>query len=416
MNKNAFKIAWKALAINKVRTFLSVLGVVIGIAVVIVVVSAGEGIKNFVLGQLEVFGTNFIEIEVKVPNVSKTSTQNAGGIVSGISITTLTEDDAKAIKNLSNIEDVYAAQLTQDLVSYKGDTKKALLLGVNANYIDIDNGQVEKGRFFTSEEEAGLAKVAVLGKDVSDKLFGLEDPIGKYMTIKRAKYQIVGVMESRGSAMFFNWDDVILLPLKTVQKTIMGVDHVMYMIANYYDQSRAEDTAEEIRMLLRQRHDIPIGDPDKDDFAVTTMAEAMDLIEKVLGGITLLLIAIVAISLLVGGIGITNVMYVAVTERTYEIGLRKALGATKKDILNQFLIEAVAITFMGGLIGVIAGILFSYIIAVIAAYQGFDWGFVISIKSIIGACAFSIALGIVFGIFPARRAASLNPIQAIRYE
>ena len=221
-------------------------------------------------------------------------------------------------------------------------------------------------------------------------------------------------MESKGSAGFFDMDSLVYIPLKTVQKKIMGVDHVLWIIGQTIDNSIAETTAEEIRWLMRDRHDIT--DPDKDDFSVTTMTESLEIVGTIILGITWLLIALSAISLLVGGVGIMNVMYVSVAERTFEIGLRKSVGASKKDILHQFLTEAVVITGIGGVVGIFFGVLVSGLIAFGAQYQGLAWTFRISIFSILLSVSFSTAVGLLFGLYPARKAAELDPIDAIRTE
>jgi len=410
----SLKIALKTLARHKMRTFLTILGVVVGISAVIIIFSAGESVKAYFLSQLDVFGSNWIEIEIKVPSTGHVSTENAMGQAQGISITTLKNSDVEAVSKLPNIKDVYGGVTGQELVSYQEINKRILLFGAGASVAKIDKSNLEAGRWYTPEEEKSLANVVVLGWEVKDDLFGDSDPLGKDIKIKNSKFKVIGVIEKKGATMGMNMDTFIFVPLETLQKKIMGIDHIMFMIAEPIDVNKSDETAAAMTDLIRQRHDIT--DPNKDDFAVITMKETQDIINNVFSGVTLLLTALVALSLIVGGVGIINIMYVSVTERTYEIGLRKALGATQSNILWQFLWEAIFITFLGGILGIIFGIGVLNIISIVAASLSFEWPLVIPLKAIILACSFSITFGIIFGYYPARRAAALNPIDALRYE
>lgn len=294
------------------------------------------------------------------------------------------------------------------------EMKKAYLLGVTAGFDEIDQSEVEFGRFFTDAEDKSLEEFAVLGPDIKAKLFGDDDAIGKYIKIRKTKFQVIGIMKKRGATMGMQFDEMIYVPARTLQKKIMGIDHLYYMVHQVHDISKSEDTAEEIRMILRENHDIT--DSEDDDFRVVTMAEMMTMLNTVTGAITLLLLAIVAISLIVGGVGILNIMYVSVTERTAEIGLRKAVGATYNDIIWQFLLEALIFTLIGGIIGIALGAGLSYLMAIVARSFGLDWEFSIPVRSYFVAIGFSLLFGLVFGIYPARKAARLNPIDALRSE
>jgi len=341
------KIALRAIRANKVRAGLTVLGIVIGIASVITVFSAGEGINNLILKQIETFGTDIIEAEIKIPTGkkgAKAETQSAIGIAQGIQITTLTLDDMKDINDLPNITQSYAGILSQNQASYGNELRKVTIFGVSASFVEIDKTKIEKGRFFTDSEEKSLSEVIVLGSSIKDKLFGDSDPLGKAVKIHKSKYKVIGVMQERGAVFGADFDNYVYMPLITLQKKIMGVDHVLFTIHKLKDVSLAEETAEEARIILRENHDI--SDPTKDDFRVVTMIEAMDTLNTIIEAVTLLLLAIVIISLIVGGVGIMNIMYVAVSERTPEIGLRKAVGANYKSIMSQFLIESILITLM----------------------------------------------------------------------
>jgi len=411
---------------NKVRTGLTVLGMVIGIASVIIVFSAGEGINSLVLGQIESFGSSdMIETEIKVPSTSKQTGEAEAGMnmAMGVQVTTLTLDDMEDINEIPNIIDGYAGIMGQEAVSYGNELKKAFLLGVSSSFVDLDSSEIDYGRFFTDSEDKSLSSVAVLGQKMKEKLFGDSDPIGQSIKIRKKKFTVIGVLKERGAVMTLDFDDFVYVPIRTYQKKIMGIEHVMYMMHKVEDKSMIEDTQEQMRYILRENHDLPHPETAtnwqgeaKDDFRVVSMVESMKIMETVTGAITLLLLAIVAISLIVGGVGILNIMYVVVTERTGEIGLRKAVGANYKNIMFQFLFEAILITVLGGIIGVFLGVAISFLISFGANYYGLDWEFSIPVKAFVTAIGFSAIFGILFGVYPARKAARLDPIEALRRE
>jgi putative ABC transport system permease protein len=415
---NAAKMSFKSMSANKLRTALTVLGIVIGVSSVIMVYSAGEGIYNLLLKQIESFGTNIIETEIRVPSNKKADgavdQQSNSAISSGVQITTLKLTDMDDLKKMSNVVDGYAAIMSQDQASYGGETKKAFLSGVSAAYIKIDKGEIDSGRFFSEDEDKSLAQVVVLGSNLKEKLFGDSDAVGKFLTLHKEKYQVVGVMKERGGSLGMNFDDYVYLPIRTLQKKIMGIDHVMYMVHQLKDPARAAETAAEATDILRANHEIT--DPIKDDFAVVTMEEMMKTLNTITGALTILLLAIITISLIVGGVGILNVMHVSVSERTAEIGLRKAVGANYRDIMRQFLTESVVITLFGGIIGMLVGVLASWGLAFGARSFGLDWQFSIPLKAFVVSFTFSAAFGIIFGIGPAKRAARLDPVEAMRRE
>ncbi|RMD59619.1 FtsX-like permease family protein [Candidatus Parcubacteria bacterium] len=409
------KVSFKSMAANKMRTALTVLGMVVGIASIIVVFSAGEGIRSIVVGQIESFGTNIIETEIKAPTGKKgykSESKSGAAIALGMQITTLTLDDMEEVKKLENIQDGYAAIMSQELVTFRHLRQKAFLFGTTASYEQIDSSEVAQGRFFTDREDKALAKVVVLGKKIKDELFGDSDALGKYINISNSRYQVIGIMKERGTMMQMDFDKFIYLPIRTLQKRIMGINHISYMVHQVKDMDRAAETAEEIRTILRRRHNIT--DPDKDDFRVVTMEEMMDILDTATSALTILLLAIVTISLIVGGVGILNVMYVIITERRSEIGLRKAVGARSWDIVMQFVLESVIITLLGGVVGILLGIVIAWLIAQVAVAHQLDWRFVLPWQSFVVAVLFSIIFGIVFGIFPARKAARLDPVETLR--
>ncbi len=420
---DTIKTSLKSLKSNKTRTGLTVLGVVIGIASIIIVFAAGEGLSGLIIGQVESFGTDIVVTEVRVPTGKKgqtqKETQSATAMIQGVQITTMNLDDMSDVNKLENVKDSYGGIIGQEKISYKNESKNATILGVNSEYINIDKSEIGRGRYYTDEEDKSLAMVVVLGTKVAKDLFGEIDPIGKMIKVRKSKFRVIGVLAERGAVVGQDYDSYVYMPVRTLQKKLMGIDHLIYMVHQIYDLDRAEETAEEIRYLLRENHDIPntgFGDPNisGDDFRVTTMDEMMSMLDVVTGALTLLLLAIVAISLLVGGVGIMNIMYVSVSERALEIGLRKAVGARYGDIMKQFLIESIIITLLGGIIGITIGILISYFISFGASSQGIDWKFSVPLRAFVTAICFSLVFGVIFGLLPAKKAARLNPVDAMR--
>ncbi|RJQ35134.1 FtsX-like permease family protein [Candidatus Parcubacteria bacterium] len=407
---NTLQIASAALKKNKGRTILTILGVVIGISSVTIIISAGDSFKQVIYGQIEGFGSNYINAEVRVPQSSGGTMSQAQGVV----ITTMTDDDRKEIMKLPHVDKAYSAITAQDIVSWQSQRKKALIYGLTADFVDIDSMEIDQGRFYTEEEDDDMAMVVVLGSGVKEELFGNNNAIGETVKIDKKSFKVIGVAKSRGAVFFLDMDDMVYMPLKTTQKLLLGVDYVIQIVSQIDDPSREEEVSESIRQVLRDRHDIT--DPNKDDFEVMGAAEAKDLMDTIIGGITLLLVALAAVSLVVGGVGIMNIMYATVAERTFEIGLRKSVGATKQDILRQFLYEAVIITFFGGIFGIAIGIAVTYLVHIGAQYYNFDWPFAISFVGLTLSFFFSIIVGLIFGLYPAKQAAELNPIMALRKE
>lgn len=389
---------------------MTIIGVIIGITAVSVIISAGSSMENLVVGQMDSFGSDLIQTEVRVPKGSGGSTAQ----VQGVEITTMTLGDREAVEDLPYIKNTYAAVMAQEVLAWQGNINKAMIYGVSPEFIDIDASTVATGRFFTKEEDDNLARVIVLGSQVKENLFGNSDAVGQNIKVNKQNYKVIGVLEPRGTVFFFNMDEVVYIPVQTTQKLILGIDYIASITSQMTDISREDEAVEEMRALLRDRHDI--DDPDKEDFEVMSMADAQDLVKTILGGVTLLLIALASVSLIVGGVGIMNIMYATVAERTFEIGLRKAVGSTKSDIMKQFLLEAVFITFLGGLGGVMLGLLITYLVSVVAGVYGFDWDFSWSVGGTLLSLAFATAIGLIFGLYPARRASNLDPIVALRRE
>lgn len=405
--KIAFQLAFRSLRLNLLRTSLTVLGVVIGVAAIVIVFSAGDMLRNLVYGQLESYGTNTIQTEPKPPGKEMSAASE---------LTSLKMDDLEAINKLGNINDSYAVSLTQQRIAYGADSKKVFIFGTSPSYINIDaKSKLAAGTYFDDNDNKNQASVIVLGAGLKDYLFGDREAIGLSVTLGARKFRVIGVLEEQaGVQSFIDFNDLAYIPINTLHKRIMGIDYAMYFMHQINDVNFAAETAEEIKALLRDRHEIL--DPEKDDFRVSTMEEMMEILGTVTGAVTYLLLAIVMISLLVGGVGIMNIMYVTVTERTPEIGLRKALGATNRDVVWQFLIEALLITFWGWFLGAIIGIIVSYFLTIAAGYLNIAWEFSFPWQGIGVALIFSLVCGLLFGYRPAKQAAKLDPVEALRIE
>ena len=407
---NIFNIAVRALARSKIRTFLTVLGVLVGISSVTIIISAGNSVESLIFKQIEGFGSGYIQTEVRVPKGSGGSS----AMIQGEVISTLKEKDRQDFLDLENIDKAYGAVITQDIISWQGEIKKTMIYGVGADYIDIDTTEIEYGRFYTEDDDDSMARVIVLGSELKEDLFGPSDAIGQNVKINKTSFKVIGVAKERGAVFTLNFDEMAYIPVKTVQKSLMGINYLQAITAQMVDTSIEDETGHEMRMILRENHDI--DDPDKDDFEVMSATEAKEMMATILGGMTILLVVLAGLSLIVGGVGIMNIMYATVAERTFEIGLRKAVGASPQDILQQFLIESIIVTFLGGVSGIILGIIVIYGVYFGANYYGMDWPLSISWVGILLAIVFSVIVGLIFGLYPARKAAKLNPITALRKE
>lgn len=417
--KRLIKQSITALSANKARTFLTMLGIIIGIATVVLVLSAGAGFRSLIDSQVATLGTNTLFVQIRIPPTTKNRAAGGqgragpeGAAFSGVTITSFKQRDLDDIKKLGNVNGAYGIVTGQAPASYRQNKKFVIYYGAGAERFQIDKTKLSSGRFFTESEDNSGAQVAILGANVAKDLFGQDDPIGKLMRVGSLNFQVIGVYEPQGAV--GQNDDLIYIPLITAQKKLLGVDYLMVGIVELKQIKEAESTAEQIKILMRRNHSIT--NPDKDDFAVQTQAQALETFNTIFGGITYLLIAIAAISLVVGGVGIMNIMYVVVTERTAEVGLKKAVGAREIDILQEFLSEAVIVTIIGGMIGLVFGSFLGYLVSLIAQSFNLDWAFKVPLYAIFIAFGVSGAIGIFFGVFPARSAAKLDPIEALRYE
>jgi len=390
------KLAFRSLGNNLGRTMLSLLGVVIGVASVILVLSFGLGVKSFLVDQISSFGSDIIEVEVKIPKVKKTSSQNAGGLSGGTQVTTFKLEDAEKVAKIENIGDWYASIMSQQIVSFGNENKQTFIIGTTSGMIKTDKKvEIDQGIMFSDDDDKSLRQVAVLGSEIKNDFFGEEKALGKNIKIKGQNYKIIGVLKERGATGFFNFDNTIYVPLQTTQKKLAGIDYLQFAIFKVKDMKKLDATILDVTDAIRDRHNIV--NPDDDDFAVNSIVEVLDILDKVFFSVNLLLLALVSISLVVGGVGIMNVMYVTVTERTFEIGLKKSVGAKNWHILFQFLFEAIFLTFLGGIGGIFIGMGISKAGEILASHFGFfliflllgglwrlDWVFPVLQESLLG--------------------------------
>ncbi len=399
------RVALRGLRANKLRSLLTMLGIIIGVSAVIVLVAIGQGARSSITGQIEGLGSNLL---IVMPGQT-----DSGGIRGGAgSLTNLTMDDVSAIQNKADAVQAVAPQAGRGVQVVLGNQNTSTqVVGTTPDFQAVRNSYPAVGRFFTSQQVMARAKVAVVGTTVVTNLLG--DPnaniVGKIIQINRVPFQVIGVMESKGSSGFQDNDDQIFIPITTAQARLIGNDNVRTIFVEAKSPDLMDTASQQISRILRVQHKLTENVPD--DFSVRSQADILSTVQGVTQALTLLLGGIAGISLLVGGIGIMNIMLVSVTERTREIGIRKAIGAKKRDILFQFLIEAVVLSILGGVVGILLGGGGAMALSRLAGMPA-----EVSLASVSIAFCFSAAIGIIFGVFPAQKAARLDPIDALRYE
>jgi len=398
-------IAFEGLRANKLRAMLTMLGIIIGVGAVIAMVSLGLGVQQKVQNSIASLGSNLL---IVAPGAS--SSPGSVKAAAGSNIT-LTNEDAKAIgKQISGIKYVAPLVSSQYQLILGKQNWNSKVQGATPEYMSIQGFKIASGRFFSTSEDDSRARVAVVGQTVVTNLFGNINPVGQTIRIGKAPFRVIGVLASKGqSSMGQDQDDTVIIPLTTAQERLIGITYLNNINVQAESDTVMDQVQKDITTLLRKRHHLAVKDDD--DFSVRNLTALMSTMKETTSTLTLFLGSVAAISLLVGGIGIMNIMLVSVTERTREIGIRKALGATYNNILLQFMIEAIVISVTGGLFGICLGVAGAYVVSLVAG-----WNPVISSLAIIAAFSISVMIGLFFGIYPARKAALLDPIDALRYE
>jgi putative ABC transport system permease protein len=408
------KISFKNLMAAKFRSFLTILGIIIGVASVIIIFAVGQSAQELILDQIRGVGSNLIGV---LPGASDEKGPPASAM--GIVINTLKYDDFLELKKPKNVTGVVAGAgyvMGTATIENDGTELGMSFTGTTSQYPEVESTGMREGRFFIEEEETNLSRVAVLGVTAAKDIFGDLDPIGKKIKINDYKFTVVGVLKERASAAFgmASQDEAIFIPLFTAQELLLGINHLAYVRLKIDSIENIPIAKEDIGATLRNQHDIE--DPDDDDFSVRDQASAIDTISAITNAMRYFLLAVGTISLIVGGVGVMNVMLIAVSQRIKEVGLRKAVGAKNIDVMIQFLIESATISFLGGLIGIIFGVAISFATSLIVNSLGYNWKFIISPSSIVIAVTVSIMIGIIFGLYPARKASKISPMEALRYE
>ncbi len=406
-----FKTSLTGLSTNRSRSFLTILGIVIGITAIMLVVSLGAGAQNLILGEVQGLGTNTIAV---IPGREATSPSDVSALYSD----SLKDKDLTALENKANVPNLSLIMPTvfgASGASYGSNDYQVTIFGATEHMADIFDLVPVEGQFFDSSDVASMSSNAVIGADVATHLFDTQDPLGQNIKIKGRNFRIVGVLPKSGGGSLFNFDADVIMPYTTVQTYVTGQKYFNRIIMQAVNDAAVAVTADDIKLTLRESHNIT--DPTKDDFTVQTQQDLANRLGTITSALTWFLVAVASIALFVGGVGIMNIMLVSVTERTREIGLRKALGAKDRDILSQFLLEAVLLTSIGGVVGIILGSSLAFITAfALSHFLGLNWNFVFPWSGAAMGISVSAIIGLVFGGYPASKASKKSPIEALRYE
>ncbi len=409
--KYSFKTSFEALRANKSRSVLTILGIVIGITAIILIMAIGQGGQDLILNQIKGMGATTLAIQ---PGREPEGFSDMASLFSD----SLKEKDYLALKKKSNVPSVIEVMpevVANATLSFEGETKQVSVIGASEILAEIMDIYPSEGSFFTEEDITARNSVVVIGSEVKEDLFGFSEAVGQKIKIKNRDFRVIGVFPQKGQVSMFNMDDMVVVPHTTAQKYLTGTNYYNEIILKAVSESAVPQAVREIEATMRESHNIT--DPSKDDFQVHTQADLVERVSVITNILTALLLSVATISLVVGGIGIMNIMLVSVTERTREIGLRKAVGAAQKDIMTQFLLESVLLTAIGGVIGIIAGAILAFLVSLILSQVlNLNWGFSFPISAAMAGLLVAALVGLIFGIYPAKKAATKNPIEALRYE
>ena len=409
--KYSLKTALNGLKTNRSRSALTILGIVIGITAIILIMSLGKGAQDLILNQIQGMGSKTLAI---LPGRQPEGFSDVAQIFSD----SLKEKDLEALKkksNVPNLGSIMPVVFGPETSAYENESYRTTVFGGTDLLSEIFDIYPSEGTFFTDDDVKGRADTVILGAKVKQELFGGSEAVGQKIKLGNKTFRVIGVLAAKGQVSFFNFDEIVIVPYTTAQQYLFGIKFFHRIIVEADSEKNMPVVKRDIELTLRETHDIT--DPSKDDFHVETPADIAQRLNTVTSVLTLFLTAVAAISLVVGGIGIMNIMLVSVTERTREIGLRKALGATEKDILNQFLLEAVILTTTGGVVGILLGSALSFLSSIaLTRFAELDWTFVFPVSGAIIGFGVAAGVGLIFGLYPAKKASQKSPIEALRYE